>query len=406
MMLQNMRNTLVIVIAMIALLLNACKEDYSSVSYLQDVLSNVEAIESASYKLTGENWYPGDTTPLGIRSTLVKEYDNPSDKTIGAKFVQLNYSDTTITEFCYDGEMRALINNDENFIVLDSFRLIPRPFRALTPPFFNYAKSILRYALTTNDSVSLVINDQKDAVYMKMTIFEAHQVEFFGKAYYMPITPYTFDDNTSQYELWISKSDNLPYKIRRAMSHNISVTICEDYILNESDIKDFHASDYFAEGYQIQSYSARGSKKQPSMLIGRKAPTWSLQTADKTILSLDDLKSKVAMIQFTSVSCGPCKASIPFLKSLPEKYSKSDFDFVAVECASSNTNNLKHYMQQNDFEYEFLLSNKEVLKSYSISSYPVFFILDENRIISDVLFGYGKESTDEKITNIIDEMIL
>ncbi len=148
-----------------------------------------------------------------------------------------------------------------------------------------------------------------------------------------------------------------------------------------------------------------GIRTKKSELIGKEAPGWTLQKDDKLPFSLTDLNSKVTMIQFTSVSCGPCKASIPFLKDLSASYNKDDFDFVAIECTSRNTNVLKSYMHRNEFDYTFLLSTKEVLKSYSISSFPVFFILDENKIIREVIYGYGKGSTDEKIKTIIDELI-
>jgi len=189
------------------------------------------------------------------------------------------------------------------------------------------------------------------------------------------------------------------------MVHNISVRIRKDFELNKIDIKDFKASDYFPDDYRIQSYGSGEKRKMTSELIGKEAPGWTLQTGDKLPLSLADLKSKVSMIQFTSVSCGPCKASIPFLKELSSIYKKEDFDFVAIECTSRNTNVLKTYMNRNHFEYKFVLSTKEVIKSYSIGSFPVFFILDEDQIIRNVIYGYGKESTDNEIRDAIDKLI-
>ena len=246
--------------------------------------------------------------------------------------------------------MRALVYNDEKRIVPDSFTVRPLPFIPLTPPFFNYVKNIIRYAIETGDSISLDIKDLKDSVYLKLTIFEENQVEFFGKAYHMPLSPYTFGDNTSIYELWIDKSNILPYKVRREMSHNISVTTCKKVELNKIDIKDFKASDYFPHDYIIQSYAIGGDNSKKNDLIGKEAPIWTLQTAEKLQISLTDFKSNILMIQFTSISCGPCKASIPFLKELDSIYKKCDFDFVAIESSSNNTSALKNYMDRNDFE--------------------------------------------------------
>lgn len=400
-----MKKRFITALALLIFLFNACTTNYTSKDYLEKVLNNLETIESATYNIVSENWPPGDTAASDTYYSFVKEYDYPSDTTIGSKFVRLNGSDTSILEFCYDGEMRALVYNDEKRIVLDSFIVNPRPLRAFTPPFFNYTESILKYALETKDSTSLDIKDLGGIVYLKLTIYEENQVEFFGKAFHMPITPYTFGENTSIYEMWIDKTNDLPFKTRREMYHNISVRVRKDFELNKMDINDFKASDYFPDDYKIESYRLGGQRKTKHDLIGKKAPDWILQTGDKLPFSLTDLKSKVSMIQFTSVSCGPCKASIPFLKELYSNYKKEDFDFVAIECTSRNTNVLITYMNRNHFDYKFLLSTKEVLKSYSIGSFPVFFILDENRIVRKVIYGYGKGSTDNEIKTIINEMI-
>ena len=400
-----MKKQPIIALILMIFLFNACTENYTSTAYLEKVLNNLENIESATYTRIAENWNPGDTAASAIYHTYVKEYSNPSDTTIGSKFVVLNQNDSARLEFCYDGQMRALVYDDTKSIVLDSFTARPLPFRPLTPPFFNHVKSILSYAMETNDSISLDIKDLQESVYLRLSIYEEKQVEFFGKAFHMPLSPYNFGDNTSIYELWISKTTDLPYKVRREMSHNISVTTCEDFELNKIDIKDFEASNYFPDDYTIRSYGVRGAKRKKNELLGKTAPDWTLQTADELPVSLTDLESKVLMIQFTSGSCGPCKASIPFLKELSANYNKEDFDFVAIESTSKNTNVLKSYMNRNDFEYKFLLSTKEVLNSYSINSFPVFFILDENRKIKNVINGYGEGTTDEKITDFINELI-
>lgn len=46
--------------------------------YLKKVLDNLEQIKSATYKVEGEVWNPGDTIPSSIRKYMVKEFDNPA----------------------------------------------------------------------------------------------------------------------------------------------------------------------------------------------------------------------------------------------------------------------------------------------------------------------------------------
>lgn len=44
-------------------------------------------------------------------------------------------------------------------------------------------------------------------------------------------------------------------------------------------------------------------------------------------------------------------------------------------------------------------------KEYQVKAVPVFFILDENRIIRKVIISYGKGTTDKEIRNTIDKLL-
>ena len=397
-------NKTVIALSLIVLVFSSCVENYTSKDYLKQVVKTMEKIESATFWIQAESWNPGDTAASYVVNQYVESYRNPTDSTIGSSWAIFETEDKTHLEFAYDGKMRTLIYDDEKEVFIDSFKVRELPFRPISPPFFNYTENIIKYILNNNDSTLLVQKDLGEEVYFKLTIYEDRQVEFFGKAHYIPKSPYTFDP-TSVYELWIDKKSNLPRRVRREMSHNISVSIVSNYEFNKLSVEDFVASDYFPKDYEIRQYGQKGKKRQPNELIGKKAPDWTLQIDNTQNLSLSDIKSTVLMLQFTSVSCGPCRASIPFLKELSKEYKKNDFDFVAIECTSKSINALKSYMNRNDFDYKFLLSTKDVLKEYSITSFPVFFILDENRDIKKVINGYGKEKTDKEIRTLINEMI-
>ena len=68
-------------------------------------------------------------------------------------------------------------------------------------------------------------------------------------------------------------------------------------------------------------------------------------------------------------------------------------------------NVLKSYRRSNNIKYKFLMSTKEVTKSYQIEAVPTFFILDENRVIRKVIRGYRTGSTDTMIRDSINNLI-
>lgn len=396
-------NRITIILSLTIFTLSSCAETYTSKDYLKKVLKNLEEIESATYWDKSESWCHGDTAASLIINQYVESYRNSTDTTIGSSWAVFENEQKTHLEYAYDGKMIASIYDDVKGIVIDSFKVRQLPFRPVSPPFFNYTENIIRYIIENNDSTFLEQKDLGEEIYVKLTIYENRQVEFFGRAHFIPENPYTFDP-TSIYELWINKKTNLPQKVRREMSHDISVSSVSDVEFNKLKIENFVASDYFPKDSEIRQYGQKGKASQPNELIGKKAPDWTLQTEEKQDIALSDLKSKVLMIQFTSVSCGPCRASIPFLNQLTAAYKKDDFDFVAIECTSKSLNALKNYQNKNGINYKFLLSTKNVLEEYKIKSYPVFFILDKDYIVQKVIDGYGSGKTDAEIKAIIDEM--
>lgn len=397
-------STRLILILVLNTLLIGCKQASTEEEYLSIVLDNLLQIKNITYYSTSEAWVPLDTVPTHVYHRFRMEYDNPSDSTIGAIYVSMN-QDKSKVETVYDGNMIATVFHEHKGVLIDSFKLKRNlDFRPTTPPFFNYAKSILRYALNTNDSIRLNYQDSDSSLYVKLTIMEENTIEFFGKAYRVPKYQYD-EDNTSQYELWIDKNLNLPYRIRRKMSHDISVEECKIIEINKLDINKFVATDYYPEKYEIREYGVNSVKNKKSNLIGQKAFKWVLKDINNKKISLNELKSKILMLQFTSVSCGPCRVSIPYLNKLSLAYSKKKFDFVAIECTAQSSRALKFYKDKTNINYKFLQSSKEVMEKYSIKSFPVFIFLNKEREIIKVINGYKENKTDKEIESIINELI-
>jgi len=372
--------------------------------YLRVVLNNLEKVESATYNSIKEGWAPGDTAAYLIGNSFTKEFNNPFDPTIGASYVSFLQKDTTQMDFCYDGKMRAVVYPDKKEIVIDSFTTRILPFRPLNAPFFNRTKNIIKYALDTKDSITIKTVDKKESVYYCFTIYNSKQVEFFGKAYYLE-NAFDYGESISKYEIWMDKSTDLPIKIRREMSHDISVESVSHVILNKIKLKDFNAVHYFQPDYRLVAYTFGKRTNEVNKLIGKKAPDWILMDTISKTHSLNNYNSKVVMIQFTSVSCGPCRLSIPFLNELTSGYKKEDFDFITIECSANSMNALKYYQNKNTINYTFLKSVKAVLKDYDITSFPVFFILDKDHVIRNVFNGYSEEVTDSKIRETINQLM-
>lgn len=384
------------------ILVNSCKVANNKNDYLRKVLGNLEQIKSATYFSTISGSAPGDTAKFVTYDWYKKEYNNPADTFIGSSFAWFQPSDTTKLYYFYDGLAQAYIDTDIKSIEIDSFQTNTLPFRPIGPPFFNYTKSIIKYALETHDSIFTDLKYFGDSLLFRLVIYADKQVEFHGKPVYNE-NPYGTGKEVSRYDIWMNKSDNLPYRYRRSMSHQTSWESCKDVEFNKARIEDFIPSKYFPPDFNI---TVRGKQKTAKIdLVGKTAPDWILKDFDNNSIALKDLKSKVLMIQFTGIGCGPCHASIPFLKQLVIDNKFKDFEFISIETWSKNIDGIRRYYKNNDLNYRFLLSTEEITKDYQVSGVPVFYILDENRVIRKIIWGYGKGTTDKEIKDAINELI-
>lgn len=371
--------------------------------YLQRVLSGLQRIESASYRSLHEAYAPGDTIPLVFRR-FYRELDNPADTTIGASYVSFDDADTTRFDFGYDGKVRVLPDHETKTITIDDFTARPLPFRPVNAPFFNKARNILQYALTTSDRIETHLEESDSEYHLRLVIDIRKTVEFFGKAFHMPDTGNSiWGPPRSVYEMWIRKEDDRPYRIRREQVHDISVETVSEVRINQQRAEDFRLERYFPADYAIRKYALRRQAESPSAIVGKKAPDWTLADAAGNAVSLGDFKGRILLINFTGIGCGPCYQAIPFLNSLKERY--TDLDLAAIETWGKRGHSLRAYAERNNMSYPLLSDDGHTIEAYcSDRSVPVFILLDEHRIVRHVFRGFGKGTTDKEITEAIEKL--
>ncbi len=393
-----------IIILAILIFADSCKTELNEQEFLLKVSNNLSSIKSATYYSTETASAPGDTAKFSEpRTRYIKIFVNPADTLVGSSSGIYAINDTTKMIDFYDGMVRGAINWDEQYVKVDSFQDHPYPFRLVYYPFYTKVKEILDYSLNTNDSIRTNLHDYGDSVRFCLMIYDRH-VYFHIKPIVIE-NQYIPSDEISQFDIWIRKSDNLPYRMRSKWHHATHFESCHEAKLNTTQELGFVASEYYPDVFEIIQFN-RERKSKTSDLVGKIAPDWILTDIENDSIRLVDLKSKVILIQFTGLGCGPCHHSIPFIKKLVEDYQHHDFDFVSIETWSNNIDGLKKYYQNNDLNFKFLISEKSVSKAYKVTSVPVFYILDENRVIRKVIHGYSKETVDEDIINTINELLL
>jgi len=396
--------TSILVLMMSFILINGCKVDLNKKDYLRKVLGNLDQIKSATYLSTGSSVAPGDTIMIRTIHFHTEEYTNPTDTFIGSSFAESQQIDNIKLDVFYDGKALTYLDWNSKTIEIDSFKTNTLPFRPIIPPFFNFTKSIIRYALETNDSITIDLKDFGDSI--KFSLFIPYKIiEFHGNAYVRdhdyPLL--SGKEKFSRYDIWINKSNALPFRYRRNMPYNTSWLTCKNVKFDKNKIEDFVVSKKFPSDFTRKIQGMQKTVK--NNLLGKVAPDWVLRDFNNKGVALKELKSKVIMIQFTGIGCGPCHASIPFLKQLVTDYKDKDFELVSIETWSKDISIIKKYYNNNDLNYKFLISTDLVTKDYQIETVPAFYLLDKHRLIRKIIRGYGEETTSKEIKDAINELI-
>jgi thiol-disulfide isomerase/thioredoxin len=375
--------------------------------YLSLVLKNLDQLKSATYFQTLYAYNNGDSIPYGTRYQYYKEYINLSDTSVGASFLEYTGEDTLKVIYAYDGINQAWIDWNKKTVKIDDFQKNPYRFRVIMAPFMTYSKSIIKYSLEKKDSINIISTDYGDSVLYKITFYDQF-LDFVGK---LPVPVYNIPGipdgsakgKSTVYEIWIDKSNDLPYRIKREMPEDMFIRSIKKIRTNLNTVRDLKVSEYFPSNFPL---IIREKKKFVlTELEKTKAPEWTLTNYNNEIISLNKIKSKILLIEFTGIGCGPCYQAIPFLRQLTIDNKNNDFDVISIEAWNKDIGLLKNYHEKNNLNYKFLISTANVLEEYHVELVPSFFILDENRVIKKIFEGYDVGITDKKIKEIIKDLL-
>lgn len=391
-----------ILVTIIISFLPICLWGQSDTGYVRKIYDNLKQIKSASYF-----WYQSasilyDTIPSLSYRIYKKEFDNPDDIFVGASIASFQMEDTTKLVYFYDGKVQSYLDWENKTIPVDSFQNNRYPFRKVYPPFFTHVKCLLKYALETPDNKIIRINDFVDSVLIRLYVYDK-LAEVVGNRIVYADPPDLTEDIWTKYDIWINKMNNLPYRLIKRFPDRVCWEVCKDIKINTTDKIVFVASKYFPPDFVVKFNENK--KTSVKNLVGTVAPGWKLKDTDGYEIALSDLKSKVLIIQFTGIGCGPCYQSIPYLIKIRNQFNREEFEIISIETWNKDISVIKKHISANRINYKYLVGNSEVRLKYGIQSVPNFFVLDENRVIRKIITGFDKERTYFELKETVNLLI-
>jgi thiol-disulfide isomerase/thioredoxin len=132
---------------------------------------------------------------------------------------------------------------------------------------------------------------------------------------------------------------------------------------------------YATEEYQR---SAKANK-----LIGKASPQFDYENFKGGKTKLADLKGKYVYIDLWATWCAPCRAEIPYLQKIEEKYHGKNIEFVSISIDKLKDNEKwKKFVTDKNLGGTQLFADKdwesEFVTNYGVTGIPRFILIDPN----------------------------
>ena len=149
---------------------------------------------------------------------------------------------------------------------------------------------------------------------------------------------------------------------------------------------------------------------------GSPSPSFNYPDSSGKNISLESLKGKLVYVDVWATWCGPCKAQIPFLKQLEEKYREEDIAFVSLSIDQlKNISQWKDMIVDKKLEGIQIIADKawrsKFVTDYVIEGIPRFILIDKDGNLMDpmaprpAIYVDGEMQLNEEIQKIFEDNI-
>jgi thiol-disulfide isomerase/thioredoxin len=133
------------------------------------------------------------------------------------------------------------------------------------------------------------------------------------------------------------------------------------------------------------SFSAAQESEQPTIRFVRNpdlAPDFKLAGLDGKAVTLAGSKGKVILLNFWATWCGPCRAEIPDLVELQNKY-KDRLQILGLVVDDDDQDAIKKFVEKFSINYPVAVATNDIRLQYGgIPALPTSFVLDsEGRVV-------------------------
>ena len=223
---------------------------------------------------------------------------------------------------------------------------------------------------------------------------------------------YSESSDPTLFDAWwyLGKDDSLPRRldmhfIDQGKGDGFAITVLSDLQIDTTIDKTALAA-AMPEGFQVKKLvpperpriggGGGGGGGGSGPKVGQAAPEWTLTDAAGKEHKLADYKGKVVVMDFWATWCGPCRAAMPGVQAIHEKYKARGVSVFGLDCWESG--DAPAYMKQQKFTYGLLMKADEVAGKYGVSGIPTICVVGPDGKVLYIQTGFeGEEAVEAAV---------
>ncbi len=132
----------------------------------------------------------------------------------------------------------------------------------------------------------------------------------------------------------------------------------------------------------------KNKRQYEPVVAGKPAIDFFLVDLDGKLRRLDEFKGKVIFLNFWATWCKPCEDEMPSMQMLHETLKDRPFEIVAVSVDKDDVSVVKEFVKRHNITFTVLHDRKGKIKdAYKTTGVPETFIIDQNGIIAEKIWG-------------------
>jgi thiol-disulfide isomerase/thioredoxin len=127
------------------------------------------------------------------------------------------------------------------------------------------------------------------------------------------------------------------------------------------------------------------------------APVWQLKDVNGELVSFEQFKGKVVVVDFWATWCPPCRAEIPGYIDLVRKHAKEGLVIVGISLDQAGPEVVKVFAAKTGINYPLVMGDESVVSAFGgVEGIPTTFLIDRSGQIRDRKVGAEETAEYEK----------